>query len=145
MRAANVIVGKTREVLSGTRSGRVYKKTGTYGKKPSSYTKSLMKDYGHKLREGQLYRASAPGEAPASRKNTLRRSFQRRYYIQQANEKLTVHAMAESKLKVGKHLLAEVLDKGTKDRRILPRPFAEKAKQEALPEVQRIYNEPYQI
>ena len=35
-------------------------------------TRKLRKEYGHKLRRGQLYRASKPGEAPAKRTGALR-------------------------------------------------------------------------
>ena len=66
IRAVNALRNAELEVLKGQRSGRVYKKPGTYGR-ASKATKELMGDYGHKLIGGQLYRASAPGEAPARR------------------------------------------------------------------------------
>lgn len=121
MRAANVMTNTTRRVLSGTRSGELRRKP-------------------HAKRK---YRASAPGEAPAVRTGILRRSFQRKYYIRQGNGKLTVYAISESGLKTGKYLLPRILNEGT--RRMAARPFVKKVKQEALPEVQRIYNEPYQV
>ena len=61
-RAANVIRNAELNVLKGQRSGKVYKKPGTYGEESSRATKKLMKEYGHILKGGQLYRASAPGE-----------------------------------------------------------------------------------
>ena len=63
-RAVNALRNAELEVLKGQRSGRVYKKPYTNGR-ATKETKELSKEYGHKLRGGQLYRASAPGEAPA--------------------------------------------------------------------------------
>jgi hypothetical protein len=57
-RAANELRNSALTVLRGERSGKVYKKPGTYGSRMTKQTKSLLKDYGHKLRGGQLYRAS---------------------------------------------------------------------------------------
>ncbi len=71
-RVANALRTAELEVLKGNRSGRVYKKPDTYGKSRTKSTRKLLKDYGHKLKGGQLYRASAAGEAPARRTGALR-------------------------------------------------------------------------
>lgn len=122
MRAANIITNTTKKVLSGSRSGKLYKRP-------------------HCKRK---YRASAPGEAPAVRTGIFRRSFQRKSYIERKGNSLVAYALSESDLMVGSHLLGEVLDKGRKNGKMAARPYIEKTKQMALPEVQKIYNEPYQ-
>ena len=67
-RVANALRSAELETFTGVRSGRIYKKPGTHGGATKS-TRKLMKEYNHKLRKGgQLYRASAPGEVPASRR-----------------------------------------------------------------------------
>lgn len=133
-RITNALKNAQLQVFTGTRSGRVYKKSGTYGKKASKETKSLSGQYGHKLRGGQLYRASAPGEVPANRSQGggLRQSFRQSV----KTEGSTVIACLEA----GKDY-AGYLEGGTK--RIAKRPFVERIKQQAKPEIDRILKEPY--
>ena len=38
---------------------------------------------------------------------------------------------------------AGILESGTNDGKIAPRPFVEKIKEKAMPEIQKIYSEPY--
>lgn len=113
-RASVEIRNRALDVLKGQRSGRRYRVPST----------------------GVFYTASAPGEAPAVRTGIFRMSFQRRSYAVNSNGNLMIHSMAESKLKVGKHLLGDILERKN-------RPFKEKTKQLALPRVLQIFNEPY--
>lgn len=117
-RAANEITNAVKEVLRGSRSGRQYRKRG-----------------------GGIYTASAPGEAPAVRTGGLRSSFKRRTYARHSARGIHVHAIAESGLKVGKYLLGDLLDGGTK--KMAKRPFKEKTLQLAQLKVERIFDEPY--
>ncbi len=135
MRAVNAMRNAELNVLKGPRSGRVYKKPGTYGK-PSKATRELMGDYGHKLRGGQLYRASAPGEAPARRTGNLRMHWNGQVKTDRSGGGITVTAELESQ-----EPYAYNLENGTP--RMAPRPFVEKIKQEAVPEIKKIYSEPY--
>lgn len=135
-RISNVLRNTEIEILSGTRSGRVYKKANTHGDRKSKGTKSLMGDYGHKLKKGQLYRASAPGEAPASDSGTLRKSFQAIKSKESSSKGIKVAAGIETKEKYAKWL-----QNGTE--KMAPRPFVKPILEKAKPEVIRILNEPY--
>lgn len=123
------------EVLRGERSGRVYKKPGTYGKRASKATKSLLPDYGKKLRGGQLYRASAPGEPPAFRTGTLRRSWRAVKYG--ANHQ---NPAIESNVEY-----AGYMENGTPGGKIAPRPYESKIIEKAFPEIEAVYAQPYDI
>ncbi len=135
VRAVNVIRNAELKVLKGQRSGRVYKKPGTYGK-ASKATRKLAGKYGHKLRGGQLYRASAPGEAPARRTGTLRQHWNGYVETRDTAGGIEVVAVLESGEKY-----AAMLENGTSN--IAPRPFVEKIKKNAEPEIRKIYGEPY--
>ena len=134
-RAVNALRNAELEVLKGQRSGRVYKKPYTHGK-ASRATKELSKEYRHKLRGGQLYRASAPGEAPARRSGNLRLHW-------------SGDVKSRDKPDGGIEVVAE-LESGEKYAYYLEegkgmekRPFIEKIKEKALPEIERIYNRPF--
>lgn len=134
-RAVNALRKAELEVLKGERSGKVYKKPGTYGKATKA-TKKLMKDYGHRLKGGQLYRASAPGEAPAKRNGDLRMHWSGQTKTKRSFLKgTTVIAELESQEKY-----AYYLEKGIG---MAPRPFVDRIKEKALPEIEKIYKEPY--
>lgn len=135
-RASVEIRNRALDVLKGERSGRVYKINGTYGKRKSKLTKLLSKVHKHKSKGGQLYTASAPGEAPAVRTGLFRMSFKEHPYIVKSNGNLIIHARAESRLKVGKYLLGDILEGKN-------RPYKDKTIQLALPRVLQIFNEPY--
>ena len=51
------------------------------------------------------------------------------------------HGVIENDQKVGSSLLGEMLENGTK--RMAPRPYKQKVVSRALPQVIKIYNEPY--
>lgn len=137
VRAVNAIRNAQLEVLKGQRSGRVYKKPGTYGKKPSKSTRELINEYGRKLRGGQLYRASAPGEPPARRTGNLRLHWNGQAKKgADSGQGVTVVAELESQEKY-----AVRLEEGTS--KMAARPFVERIKEKAKTEIEKIYREPY--
>jgi len=135
--AVNALRNAEKEVLKGQRSGRVYKKPGTYGKSATKITRELRGEYGHKLRGGQLYRASAPGEPPARRTGNLRLHWNGKVIKERTSGGgLNITAELESQ-----EPYAGILEHGS--RRMAPRPFVEKIKQKAMPEIKKIYGKPY--
>ena len=124
--AANVLTNEVKKVLSGQRSGRIYKVKKTGGKSKKS---------------GVVYTASAPGEPPAVRFGTLRTSFKRHTYAEQNGKELIVHAITESDLQVNGYLLGDLLENGTK--KIAPRPYKQKTIEAALPKVTEIFSKNY--
>ncbi|MDE6516945.1 MAG: hypothetical protein K2L18_03730 [Acetatifactor sp.] len=135
-RAVNAMRNAELRVLKGQRSGRVYKKPGTYGR-ASTATKALLGEYGHRLKGGQLYRASAPGEPPARRTGNLRMHWNGQVKSESSSgQGVAITAELESQESYAVHL-----EHGTP--KIAPRPFVERIKQEAMPEIKKIYGEPY--
>jgi len=141
-RASNELANGIAYVMRGMRSGRRYSIPGVgrvkyhkRGKKKGTATVTYKK-----------YTASAPGESPAIRTGAFRASWKRRVYAEpSANGKL-FYAVTESDYKVGSkgnHLLGNILEYGTEDGRIAPRPYKEKVLAMALPRIKRIYKEPY--
>ena len=100
------------EVLRGQRSGRVYRK-------PS----------------GGTYRASAPGEPPALRTGTLRRSW-RPLYIGDERQNPAIESSVP---------YADYMEDGTPGGKIAPRPYEEKIKEKAMPKIREIYGEPFDL
>lgn len=136
VRSANVLRNAELKVLSGQRSGKVYKKPGTHGKGRSRATRELLGEYGHRLKGGQLYRASAPGEAPARRTGDLRKSFAPYTRISPGRGKgLTATAGIESNLEY-----ADILENGIG---IARRPFRDAIIERARPEIEKIFSGPY--
>lgn len=116
VRAVNAIRNAELEVLKGQRSGRVYRKP---------YTKKAT------------YTASAPGEPPARRTGNLRMHWNGQVKSENASGGgIAIVAELESQESYATHL-----ENGTS--RMAPRPFVEKIKQEAAPEIRKIYGEPY--
>lgn len=116
VRAVNAMRNAELEVLKGQRSGRIYRKP---------YTKHAT------------YTASAPGESPARRTGNLRMHWNGQVKSGNISDSgVTVIAQLESQ-----EMYAEDLEYGTK--KIAPRPFIEKIKREAEPEIRKIYSEPY--
>lgn len=116
VRAVNAIRNAELEVLKGQRSGRVYRKP---------YTKKAT------------YTASAPGEPPARRTGNLRMHWNGQVKSENSSGGgVTVVAELESQ-----EPYAGILENGTS--KMAARPFTEKIKEKAMPEIQRIYSEPY--
>ena len=114
MRAVNAIRNAELEVLSGKRSGRVYRKPHT---KPH-------------------YTASAPGEPPARRTGNLRLNWNGTVESSSTGSGLRVTAVLESQERYSTYL-----ENGT--RRMAPRPFKQPISEKAMPEIERIYHEKY--
>ncbi len=134
-RAVNAMRNAELRVLKGQRHGKVYKKPDTHGR-ASKTTRTLMKDYGHKLRGGQLYKASAPGEPPARRMGDLRLHWSGDVETRATSKGTEVLAVLESQ-----EPYAGILENGSA--KMARRPFVEKIKEEAMPEIKKIYSEPY--
>lgn len=116
--AANELRNSALIILRGARSGR-------------QYTVPAMR---------VKYTASAPGEPPAMRTGAFRTSWQSSARVE-ANSYISV---IESDLETEgkrKYNLGEILESGTS--RIAPRPFHDPIVEHAMPEIRRIYSEPY--
>lgn len=117
VKAVNAIRNAEREVLKGERSGR-------------EYTKYPFKS---------KYRASAPGEPPAKRTGNLRMHWNGNVKTGSTSKGgIEVIAELESCEKY-----AAILEEGTNDGKIKPRPFRDKIREMAEPEIKKIYTEPY--
>ena len=97
------------QVLAGQRSGRTYRAP-----------------------TGGTYTASAPGEPPAVRTNTLRGRFRP---VTDGINPVIENAPAAQ--------YADYLEHGTPGGKISPRPFKEKIIEMARPQIEAIYNRPY--
>lgn len=128
VRTVNAMRNAELEVLKGQRSGRKYRKPYTGGK-----TKKERKKSGY---NPPMYTASAPGEAPARRTGSLRLHWNGDVEIRDTAGGIEVMAVLESGEKY-----AEMLENGTSN--MAPRPFADKIKEKAAPEIRKIYSEPY--
>lgn len=113
IRASNELRNSALRVLRGQRSGRVYKLP--FSKK--------------------TYRASAPGEPPAVRSGRLRISWSARA-IGKSDGEIVASIYTDVKY-------APILQEGTKDGRIKPRPFEQPIIDGAKDKVMAIFNEPY--
>ena len=115
VRAVNAIRNAELEVLKGQRSGRVYRK-------PHSKA---------------TYTASAPGEPPARRTGNLRMHWNGQVKSENSSGGgVAIIAELESQ-----EPYAGILENGSS--KMAARPFTEKIKENAMPEIQRIYGEPY--
>lgn len=116
VRAVNAIRNAELEVLKGQRSGRVYRKP---------FTKRAR------------YTASAPGEPPARRTGNLRMHWNGQVKSENtSNGGVAIAAELESQERY-----APFLENGTT--KMKPRPFVERIKEKAAPEIKKIYSEPY--
>ena len=115
VRAVNAIRNAELEELKGQRSGRVYRK-------PHSKA---------------TYTASAPGEPPARRTGNLRMHWNGQVKSENSSGGgVAIIAELESQ-----EPYAGILENGSS--KMAARPFTEKIKEKAMPEIQRIYGEPY--
>ena len=113
VRAVNAIRNAELEVLKGQRSGRVYRK-------PHSKA---------------TYTASAPGEPPARRTGNLRMHWNGQVKSENSSGGgVAIIAELESQ-----EPYAGILENGSS--KMAARPFTEKIKEKAMPEIQRIYGE----
>ncbi len=145
-RASNELRNASLFVLRGKRSGRIYKLPGTYGGEASKATKKLMEQSGYKLRNGgQLYQASAPGEAPANRLGHFRLSWGTHVHVEKYGKKFQAVSAIESKQRTEnkKYLLGELLEGGTE--KMEPRPYKKAIIDRALPKVKQIYGKSFKI
>ena len=130
---ANELKNASLEVLRGQRNGRRYRVPGTY-RKQRDKTDGEMKN-------GRYYTASAPGEPPAVRTGTFRLSWQPSarvadgVYISQIDSDLPTEN--------GKYTLGQILEEGTPNGQMKPRPYQGLILEKAEPEIERIYSEPY--
>lgn len=116
VRAVNALRSAELEVLKGQRSGKVYRKP---------FTKKAT------------YRASAPGEPPARRTGNLRLHWNGQVRKGTASGNgIEVIAELESQEEY-----ASMLENGTE--KMEPRPFVEQIKEKAMPEIEKIYSEPF--
>lgn len=116
VRVVNAIRNAELEVLKGQRSGRVYRKP---------YTKKAT------------YTASAPGEPPARRTGNLRMHWNGRVKTKSGTGGgVRVIAELESQEPYAGHL-----ENGTS--KMAARPFVDRIKEKAAPEIEKIYKEPY--
>lgn len=116
VRAVNALRNAELEVLKGQRSGKVYRKPFT---KKATYT------------------ASAPGEPPARRTGNLRLHWNGQVKKGAASGNgIEVIAELESQEEY-----ASMLENGTE--KMAPRPFVEQIKEKAMPEIEKIYGEPF--
>ena len=116
VQAVNALRNAELEVLKGQRSGKVYRKP---------YTKKAT------------YTASAPGEPPARRTGNLRMHWNGQVKSENSSSGgVAITAELESQ-----EAYAGILENGTST--MAARPFVEKIKEKAMPEIQRIYSEPY--
>lgn len=112
-RVTNALRNAELRVLKGQRSGKVYRK------------------YPYK----STYTASAPGEAPARRSGNLRLHWNGQVQKKAASNGISVVAAIES----GERY-AYYLENG---KGMAPRPFVERIKEQAKPEIIRILNKSY--
>lgn len=113
--AVNAIRNAELEVLKGQRSGKVYRKP---------FSKAT-------------YTASAPGEPPARRTGNLRMHWNGQVKSENSSGGgVAIIAELESQ-----EPYAGILENGSS--KMAARPFTEKIKEKAMPEIQRIYSEPY--
>ena len=131
--AANELRNSALLVLRGQRSGRRYKVPGTY-------RRQIDKTDGKK-KNGRYYTASAPGEPPAVRTGTFRRSWQPTAhrifgsYISRIESDTTTDD--------GRYNLGEILENGTS--RMAPRPHHDRILDHAEPRIQKIFEKDFEV
>lgn len=114
VRAVNALRNAELEVLKGQRSGKVYRKP---------FSKAT-------------YTASAPGEPPARRTGNLRLHWNGQVKSEKASgDGVSVIAELESQEKYSVYL--------ENGEGMAPRPFVERIRRKAEPEIKKIYSEPY--
>ncbi len=120
-RTSNELRNSSLIVLRGQRSGRRYRVPGTK----------------------QTYQASAPGESPAVRTGMFRLSWGQHVHVERQGNKFRAVSEIQSRLKVGKYLLGDILEHGTS--KMAPRPYKQAVIDRALPKVKALYNKSYNV
>lgn len=136
-RGSNEIRSAALIVLRGRRSGRRYRVPYTGPARAVGANGKTRK------RKPRYYTASAPGEAPANRTGTYRNSYTPTPSYKKQGGVMTVYAGISSNYRVNGKLLGDILDRGTRDGRIAPRPHRQKIIDKAKPAIDRIFSEPY--
>jgi len=116
-RASNELRTAALYVLSGQRSGRVYR---------IPFTK-------------EKYTSSKEGESPAVRTGIFRLSWGTGVSIQKNAGQFEARASIESGIKVGKYILGDILEKGT--RKMGARPYKQKVIDMAIPKIREFYKD----
>ena len=119
VRAANELTTAKNHVLRGKRSGRRYRVPNTR----------------------RYYTASAPGEVPANRTGQYRLKWDEKSYT----DGKSVHSQIESRVRTdgGKYNLGTLLENGSPNGKIAPRPHKKKIADKARPRVVKIFKDPY--
>lgn len=135
-RASNELRNASQLVLRGQRSGKRYIVPGTGRVKYYKRKKTATISY-------RRYAASAPGEPPAVRTGAFRAGWQPKTYIDNGSITNTVvRSSIENRVRVKNgHLLGEYLEDGTG--KMAPRPHHKRIQDKALPNIMRIFKEPY--
>lgn len=118
-RASNELRNASLQVLRGQRSGRRYKVPFT----------------------SKTYKASAPGESPAVRTGMFRLSWGTHVHVEKSGVHFKAVSAIESKIKVGKYLLGDILEDGTA--RMGARPYKQQVIDKAMPKIKEIYKKSY--
>ncbi len=137
-RASNLLRNAELQVLAGQRSGKVYKV-------PFTGPGQRVKKNGKIVRKkGRFYTASAPGESPAARTGTLRRSWLQRPYATNTPKGVIIQAsiVSQIRLKTGR-TLADTLENGAPN--LKPRPFRKKTQKMAMTNIIKVYRQKYTL
>ena len=118
-RASNYLRNASLHVLRGQRSGIRYR---------IPHTKVT-------------YQASSPGESPANRTGIFRLSWRTQVRVEKQGGKFRAVSSIESDLRVGKWLLGELLEGGT--RHMAARPYKQAVRDRAAPQIQALYKKSY--
>jgi hypothetical protein len=138
--ASNELRNAAQLVLRGQRTGRRYRMPYTGTGQKVTKTGKIRK------RKPRYYTASAPGEPPANRTGAFRESWQPAPRAIKKGERFVAYAAIGSDIKVKKgqgRFLGDLLEYGSEDGRIKPRPYKQKIIERARPAIKRIYQAPY--
>lgn len=119
--ASNYLRNSAMKVLSGTRTGKQYKKPNT----------------------NATYTASAAGEAPASRSGNFRQSWGTHIKSDKVGNGYQITSGIHSGMMSGGHLLGELLENGTS--KMAPRPYKEAVTKGAESKITALYSKPYYL
>lgn len=131
--AANELRNSALIVLRGQRSGRRYKVPGTYRRQRDATD--------GKKKNGRYYTASAPGEPPAVRTGTFRRSWQPSSHriFGSYISRIESDTMTDDE----RYNLGEILENGTS--RMAPRPHHDRILDHAEPRIQKIFEKDFEV